>query len=325
MEERDVTLQDLQKKSRKHPGQVRLPGFVQRRLNTVIQLATRRRQGRNFIHVWNSGRAEPVGIYLFGGCDMMSVFAAEPLLRAGLKGHLSIFKGGTGAASARSDIMLQSRQPLPSEQVQETVDRLQLPRNYFQPGIFDPYFELPGRLKPNRFKKNVVILSIAPDIVRTAYRHREHGFLVDPGGWWLNQSMENVLQNMETVTWFSRNFEKIGKISPEDSMRNFEALIGYFKDTLGARVILYNSLSVEPGDQTYNYQLVRNSQTIRRRKFNLGLVELSRRLNFSIIDIDRILKQEGVREQVDFAHWPIERFETIAAEVVRILKENEVL
>ena len=108
-------------------------------------------------------------------------------------------------------------------------------------------------------------------------------------------------------------------------MRNFETRIGYFKGTLGARVILYNSLSVEPGDQTYNYQLVRNSQTIRRRKFNHGLVELSRRLNFSIIDIDRILKQEGVREQVGFAHWPIERFETIAAEVVRILKENEVL
>ena len=38
--------------------------------------------------------------------------------------------------------------------------------------------------------------------IRTGYRHKEHGFVVDPGGDWLNQSLDAVLNDLASVPVF---------------------------------------------------------------------------------------------------------------------------
>ena len=146
--------------------------------------------------------------------------------------------------------------------------------------------------------------------------------MVDPGGWWLNQNMSNVLDDLSSVQWFNKNFKKIGKISLEESRENFRRLIGLLRERTGVKhVMIFNMLGMEPGEQIYNYQFVRDPQVIRRRQFNLMLTDLSRELDFSIIDVDKILKSLGVKEQVDFAHWPIDRFEPVAREVYRVMDD----
>ena len=69
----------------------------------------------------------------------------------------------------------------------------------------------------------------------------------------------------------------------------------------------------------------RKSQTLRRREFDQALWELADKHDFRVMDIDRILKMEGVEEQVDFAHFPVERMGPIADEAYRILRDLEVL
>jgi hypothetical protein len=175
------------------------------------------------------------------------------------------------------------------------------------------------------FPKSVVVLSIGPDFARTLYRHREHGFLIDPGGWWLNQSMAGVLKDMSSVMWFNKTFAKVGRITVEESMANFTRIIELIRERTGAYVMVFNLLGVEPGDLTHNFQHVKNSNMMRRRAFNLALYDLSQQLDFSVVDIDRLLKRNGVEEQVDFAHWPLERFGPVAQEMFRIMRDREIV
>lgn len=272
---------------------------------------------KSYAVLWSgSHRRNRIGIYLKGACDLSSAFAAAPLIRSGLDGTCCIMREKGEISTVRSDILLQSLEEQPRDVVREISERLRLPLGYFEPRLFRPGFSVPGF---GEFPKTVIVLSMAADVVRTVYRHRESGLLVDPGGWWLEQSMDRVLANLSTVRWFRENFEKVGRLSVEESHANLGKVISNLAAATGAHIIVFNTLTVEPGATTHSYQLVENPMTVRLREFNLSLVELSRALDFSIIDIDRILKREGVREQVDFAHFTPERFRPIAEELHRVL------
>ena len=77
---------------------------------------------------------------------------------------------------------------------------------------------------------------------------------------------------------------------------------------------------VDPANPTHNYQLVKAAHSVRRREFTIALAELSQDLGFAIVDVDRLLKAAGVDEQVDFAHFPVDRMMPIGAELHRILQ-----
>ncbi len=301
-------------------------GFFDRRVRGIKGRLRKRRQGDNYITFWSGDpRRRRLGIYVYGGCDLMAIFAAEARIRAVLNGTCCLYRGGIGASSARSDILLQTLADYPREVLAPVMEKLSLPAAYFRPHLFGERFEVPQKNGFSTYRKQVIALSIAPDVVRTAYQHREHGFLVDPGGWWLNQNMENVLADMQTVAWFQRSFRKLGRLDVEESISNWGRIIALIREKTTAEVVLFNTLGVEPGDRSYDYQFVRRAPVIRRRQFNLALYELSRQLDFSIVDIDRLLKREGVQQQVDFAHWPIERFDPIAEEFFAVLQELGVL
>src|SRR5213078_3450628 len=87
--------------------------------------------------------------------------------------------------------------------------RLSLNRGYFMPRMFEPTFEVPSSDGLEEFSKNVIILSIGPDVVRVMYRHRQRGLLVDPGGIWFGRPMEEVLGDPSAAQWFRDNFVSI--------------------------------------------------------------------------------------------------------------------
>lgn len=292
---------------------------------TLKSTFKKRVQGGNYIY-FRAGKPkhEPVGIFLRGGCDVAAAFACEPLIQTVLNGTCCIYRSGIGASSTHTDLLLQSLEKIPESYTAETCKKLEISPSYFKPVLFRESFAVPAINGMEELPKTVVVLSIGPDFARTLYRHREHGFLVDPGGWWLNQSMSNVIKDDSNVMWFSKNFKKVGRITVERSMANFSRIIELVRQRTGAQIMMFNLLGVEPKDETYNYRYRQNSNMMRRREFNLALYDLSRQLDFSIIDVDRILKREGVEEQVDFAHWPIDRFKPVAEEMFTIFQEREI-
>lgn len=286
------------------------------------------RAGNGFVLIGDSDRFEEPrrGIVLRGGCDLPSTFTAAPLIREGIRGSVVMSRDRTGGAGAHSSSqILQTLGDIPLEATAELRSRLRISSAQFEQTFFAKSVEYPLVEEYGDFPRDVVVMSAATDFVRTMYRNREHGYVVDPGGWWLNQDLGEVLGDLDNVEWFRREFKKVGKISIEDFTKNVETIVRELRDRSGAELIMYSSLVVDPADPTHNYQLVRGANVTRRREFHVALMELSQRLNFHIVDVDRVLKRGGISEQVDFAHFPASGMEPIGAEFHRILKELEIV
>lgn len=294
------------------------------RLRWLRSRVEKKDSGFNYVIFWSGTQTENrTGIYLNEGCDLPAVFACVPMIKKVLNGTCCLFRNPKQGAF-RSDLILQTLQNYPSELVKPVTKKLKLPSNYFHSDFFDPNFTVSGINGKEEFPKTVVIMTIGRDYNRTVYRHREHGFLVDPGGWWLNQSIDSVLGDLSTAKWFRENFVSLGKMSVDDFVENFGKVVKLLKQKTNAHVLVFNHLNLDPGNLTHNYQLVKNSQLVRRMELNLALVELSRQLDFSIIDVDRILKKAGIGDMLDFAHFPVDLYQPIAREVFRILRDLEV-
>jgi len=261
------------------------------------------------------------GVMLRGGCDMPSAFTAAPLIRENIEGTVAISRHLPGTGGHRSDQILQTLDELDPASVRETCQLLKLNHAYFTPSFFEPKFHVRNLPKAGEFPKTVSVLGIASDEVRQVYRHREHGFLVDPGGWWLNQDLNNVLDDLSAVEWFRKEFRRVGRMSVDDFRKNNTRLAGEIRGRTGGDVVFYNTMVLDPANPTHNYQLVKTAHSVRRREFAIALAELSRDLDFSIVDVDRILKGAGVKEQVDFAHFPTDRMVPIGADLHRVLGE----
>ena len=292
-------------------------------VETATHLGTRQ-IGENFVLLGSGSPAgRRIGLYAKGSCDLSSVFACVPLIEEILDGTCCIRKDGL-IADTRSDIHLQTLHKFPRDWTRPIVRRFRLPEDYFRPVLFEPTFTVPAADGPQEFPKSAILLSIVPDVVRNGYRHKDYGLVVDPGGGWLNQSLAHVLADLDSVACFRESFVPIGRISLDNFVANFTRLITLLKARTGAHVLVYNTLTVEPGSPVHNLQLVKNFLPLRRRAFVLALAELSRQLDFSIVDVDRIVKRFGIRTQVDFARLPPQVNLLVAREVVRILRDRGV-
>jgi hypothetical protein len=244
-----------------------------------------------------------------------------------VNGSCAIFRDAIEIGGSRSDLFLQAHEGLahvPSEILDETIRKLRLKRHYFDPVVFEPTFEIQRGDRSEVFPKTVVVLSIAPDFSRVLYRHRLHGFLVDPGGWWLNQDMSKVLADLEVAKWFGSTFESVGRMNVGDFQRHMGEVVRLLRSEAGARVIVFNTLVMDPASHIHNYQLVKDSEMRRRREFVVALFDLSSQLNFPVVDVDQILKRNGIQHQVDFAHFSHEQFGPLAQECFEILSDLDV-
>ncbi len=283
--------------------------------------------GNNFVLVRNKAEHDPpTGIFVRGGCDLPSMFTTAPFIREDVKGTVAIYKDEGKAGASRSDQLIQLLDHIDSPGIDQELARLDLDRRIFEADFFESSsFQIPGFPQFGDFPKKAVVISIGSDLARSIYRHKEQGFVIDIGRWWLNQSLEKAIGDTETLRWFKSNFESIGRLEVDEFSANLEKVIQLIREKIGAEVIIYNSLVVDPLNPTHNYQLLNRAHSVRRREFHIALAELSRKLDFYVVDVDRILKEHGIREQVDFAHFPVERMEAIAREAHRVLKELEVV
>lgn len=286
--------------------------------------------GRNFRVVRSKTQpdAASVGIYLRGACDLPAIFTIAPMLNKDVNGTLTIKRDPILISGSRSDVLLQTlevRDSAPPEALQEASRKLQLGPRYFSSDFFDPTFTLETDLGEQTVDKSIVVLSAAPDFARTLYRHREHGFLVDPGGFWLNHSIDNALNDLDTVKWFNKTYKSIGRFTPDEYVASFTRLVEETKARTGAHIVVVNMLTVDPSSPIHNYRLIKEADGARRREFVIKLAEMSQRLDFDVVDVDRILKLDGVDHLVDFAHFSPEQFRPIGAEALRILRARDLL
>jgi hypothetical protein len=264
-----------------------------------------------------------IGIYARGGCHLRAVFTCVPLIRKVLRGTCGIYYDGLNAR-ARADLELQTLQSLPAEVTDLLIRKLHLTADYFLPRLFEETFTLETNEGPEVFEKNVIIIHIGADSAgRIVYRHRDTGLLVDPGGGWL-KNLEATLGDLESVRWFRQNFVSIGTSALDDFVANFTKIVARLRQRCSPRLLVFNTLLVEPGSLLHTYQLVKNPQSLRWREFSVALYELSRQLDFAVVDLDRILKLAGVRSQMEFAHFSPEMNWTVGQEIFRILERQGV-
>jgi hypothetical protein len=268
-----------------------------------------------------------VGIYLRGGCDLPAIYGIAPLMRDGLVGSYAIKRDPIEISGSRSDLLLQALDGIdaPAEALREVTERLNIKERSFSADLFEPTFTVPRRKGVESYEKSVIVLSAGSDLTRAVYRHREYGFLVDPGGFWLNHSIDNVLKDFETVQWFNQTFVSTGRLQPSGFFESFGRLVAELKARTGATILVFNVLAVDPSDTTHSYRLIKNADSMRRREFDIALAELSKAHDFDVIDVDRILKLGGIHEQVDFAHPSEQQFAPLAREAHRILADRGIV
>lgn len=271
--------------------------------------------------------AEPKrGVYLRGGCDLPSFFLTAPFIKDTIEeGSIAIARPTSGVGTSQTAQVLQAIEGVPRSAVEDTCRRLEIKPTFVQATLLEENFEVPTMERFGPYPKNVVVISVGSDLTRSLHRHREHGFLIDIGGWWLNQSLDKAIKDVDTVRWFKKNFESVGRISVDDFAANLARIVQLLRESIGAEPIVYNTLVVEPGTPHHNYQLLAVDHFTRRREFNVALAEVSRGLGFHMVDVDRVLKENGIRDQVDFAHFPAEAKLPVAREAFRILRELEIV
>jgi hypothetical protein len=186
-------------------------------------------------------------------------------------------------------------------------------------GLFGPFspqcqfssaFYAPGH--------TAVVLSIQGDVCVPMLRHRESGALLHP-----YNCMAWPLADLE---WLQRNCVPLQRCSAEDSMQHLLGVIERFRQVNDAPILVSNLSTVTPGETVHAYLGIDESYAQRVRRFNVALVDAAMQVDFSIVDVERIVATGGARTLLtDAIHLSAEGCRAVAGEVVRILDDYGVL
>jgi hypothetical protein len=282
----------------------------------------RKYTGDNYICCWSRTRRERrIGIYVRGSCDLVAILFCQPLLHPMLQGTCCLIRDGS-ISDSRSDLLLQGLHRYPQEWLDPVIAKLKLPADYFQPRFFEQSFCIQAGHGRQEFPKTVIFLSIAADVARTVYRHRQHGFLIDPGEWWFGQSVQSALADLSTATWFWENFVSVGRIGVDAFQDNMWRLVNLLKQHTGAHILVFNMLTGDAHGPTRPAQTSTVAPQARRRDFNVALAELAHKLDFAVVDVDRLLKTAGIAAQLESLQFPPERDEPVNEAIFRIIAQE---
>ncbi len=93
-----------------------------------------------------------------------------------------------------------------------------------------------------------------------------------------------------------------------------------------APILIYNVSGGTPVEQVHSHEGLDELFSTRIRRFDLGLIELSRTTGISIIDVDAVLARAGAdRLRIDTIHLNGEGSRLVAGEVVRVLDDPGLL
>ena len=161
---------------------------------------------------------------------------------------------------------------------------------------------------------DAVVLSLQPDLTTSFLRHKRDRYLFYPA-------------NAESWTpadreWLRDEFAFSEALDVGASMRNLATIVARVRERRDVPILVYNVSSVVPGDQVHCYQGLDETFSTRVRRFNLGLIELSRETGISVIDVDAVVARAGAdRAKLDPVHLTAEGCRLVAEEVVRVLED----
>jgi hypothetical protein len=162
---------------------------------------------------------------------------------------------------------------------------------------------------------DVVVLSLQSAATNALVRHRRDGWLLLPDG------IESW--DADSRAYLERECEYAGLADIGVTLQRLERLVQAIEETLGAHVLVYNLSPVTPGECTHCWVGADEAIGLRVQRLNLGLAELSARLGFSIVDVDRLVACAGAdRLKLDLFHLTAEGWRLVAEEVVRILDDR---
>jgi hypothetical protein len=162
---------------------------------------------------------------------------------------------------------------------------------------------------------DAVVLSLQSAVNNSLVRHRRDGWLMLPDDY---DSWDAASQ-----AFLAAECENAGLASLEDTMSRLEMLAEAIEEKLGAPLLVYNLSPVVPGESTHCWLGAEDSLSLRVRRFNLALAELSARLGFSVVDVERVVACAGAgRIKIDLVHLTAEGWRLVAEEVVRILESR---
>ena len=162
---------------------------------------------------------------------------------------------------------------------------------------------------------DVVVLSLQSAATNVLVRHRRDGWLLMP------DALESW--DPESRAYLESECEFAGLAPIDATLERLGRLVTAIEERLGAQVLVYNLSPVTPGERMHCWLGAEDSIALRVQRMNLGLAELSARLGFSIVDVDRIAACAGAeRLKIDLFHLTAEGWRLVAEDVVRILDER---
>jgi hypothetical protein len=137
---------------------------------------------------------------------------------------------------------------------------------------------------------DAVVLSLQSAVLSSLVRHRRDGW------------------DVASRAWVQSECESVGLAPIEPTLQRLEQLIDAVRERLGVPVLVFNPSPVIPGERTHCWLGADDALGLRVRRFNVGLVELSTRQDFSIVEVDRLMACAGAeRLKVDMVHLSLSR------------------
>ncbi len=160
---------------------------------------------------------------------------------------------------------------------------------------------------------DAVILSLQPDLMTVLARHRADGYLFYPNGY------ENWDDRRH---WLAETFVAEDLLGVDEAMASLAAVIARLRTVSPGPVLVFNVSAAVTGEWIHDHRGLDDTFGTRIRRFNLGLVDLSRETGVSIVDVDALVARDGARRlMTDPLHLNADGCRLVAEEVVRILAD----
>jgi lysophospholipase L1-like esterase len=105
-------------------------------------------------------------------------------------------------------------------------------------------------------------------------------------------------------------------------MANLAAIVERLRLKGDVPILIYTLSPIVPGEALACYQGIEETVSERIRRFNLGLIDLSRDTGVHLVDVDRLVAEKGADAlKRDAVHLSPAAYRLAAHEVVRILLE----
>ena len=190
-------------------------------------------------------------------------------------------------------------------------------------GLLERHLPLTSFPAESQFSLNVFsvtadayIFSIQADISVSLVRHKSEGYLFNP------ESLP-LWKNQADIDWLKSNFTSVKALTAQESMENFRMIVDRLREKNSAPILIFNACPIIPGANVHCYSGLTDDLSTRIQKFNLELIELSRKTGISIVDVNRILSSHGVNHlKLDPWHLNSTGLKLVAEEVSRILLET---